>query len=43
MTIYRNMKREAQRYTCPACGKLLTVHSDMCPHCRQRFNRQDRR
>jgi len=37
------LKREIMRYTCPSCGKLLTVHSDKCPHCRQRHNRKDRR
>jgi hypothetical protein len=37
------LKRESKRYTCPSCGKLLTVHSDICPHCRQRHLRRDRR
>lgn len=37
------LQREIKRYTCPACGLLLTVHSDKCPHCGQRHRRQDRR
>lgn len=37
------LKRESKRYACPSCGKLLTVHSDICPHCRQRHARKDRR
>ncbi len=37
------LKRESKRYACPSCGKLLTVHSDICPHCRQRHARRDRR
>jgi rubrerythrin len=37
------LRREIERYTCPACGRLLTVHSDKCPHCGNRYNRKDRR
>jgi hypothetical protein len=37
------LKRELKRYSCPSCGALLTVHSDICPHCRQRHNRKNRR
>ncbi len=37
------LEREIKRYTCPSCGKLLTVHSDICPHCGQRHNRRNRR
>lgn len=37
------LRREIKRYTCPACGQLLTVHSDQCPHCGQRHNRQNKR
>lgn len=37
------LRREVKRYTCPSCGLLLTVHSDKCPHCRQRHNRKHRR
>jgi hypothetical protein len=37
------LEREIRRYTCPSCAKLLTVHSDICPHCRKRFNRKNRR
>lgn len=35
--------REIERYTCPACGRLLTVHSDKCPHCGHRHDRRKRR
>jgi hypothetical protein len=37
------LRRELKRYSCPSCAKLLTVHSDKCPHCQQRFNRKNRR
>ena len=37
------LRREIKRYTCPSCGKLLTVHNDKCPHCRNRFDRKKRR
>jgi len=37
------LRRESERYTCPDCGRLLTVHSDKCPHCGHRYNRKDRR
>lgn len=37
------LRREVKRYTCPACGRLLTVHSDKCPHCGQRHSRMARR
>jgi hypothetical protein len=37
------LERETKRYTCPSCGQLLTVHSDTCPHCRQRHARKNRR
>ena len=37
------LRRESERYTCPACGRLLTVHSDKCPHCGHRHDRKDRR
>lgn len=37
------LEREARRYTCPSCGKLLTVHGDKCPHCRRRHDRKNRR
>jgi len=37
------LERETKRYTCPSCGRLLTVHSDLCPHCGQRHNRKNRR
>ena len=37
------LRRESKRYTCPACGGLLTVHSDACPQCRLRHNRKKRR
>ena len=37
------LRRETKRYSCPSCGKLLTVHSDRCPHCRRRFDRKKRR
>lgn len=37
------LQREVRRYTCPACGRLLAVHLDKCPHCGQRHNRKDRR
>lgn len=37
------LRRETKRYTCPACGRLLTVHSDKCPHCGHRYDRKDRR
>jgi rubrerythrin len=36
------LAREIKRYSCPSCGKLLTVHSDKCPHCAHRYNRKDR-
>jgi hypothetical protein len=37
------LRREAGRYTCPACGRLLTVHGDACPHCGRRHPRKIRR
>jgi hypothetical protein len=37
------LRRELKRYSCPSCDKLLTVHSDLCPHCRQRHDRKNRR
>jgi len=37
------LKRELKRYTCPSCARLLTVHSDNCPHCGQRHDRMFRR
>ena len=37
------LRRETERYSCPSCGKLLTVHSDICPHCRRRHERKARR
>ena len=37
------LRREAKRYSCPSCGSLLPVHSDICPHCRQRHPRTARR
>jgi len=37
------LKREIKRNSCPSCGQLLTVHSDLCPHCRQRHDRKNRR
>jgi hypothetical protein len=37
------LEREIRRYACPTCGGLLTVHSDTCPHCRQKHPRKQRR
>lgn len=37
------LERETRRYTCPSCGNLLTVHSDLCPRCGQRHPRRCRR
>jgi len=37
------LRREITRYTCPACERLLTVHSDRCSHCGHRHNREYRR
>ena len=37
------LERELKRYACPSCGNLLTVHSDLCPHCGQRHPRGNRR
>jgi hypothetical protein len=27
------MVREETRWLCPACGRLLSVHKGVCPHC----------
>ena len=37
------LRREAKRYTCEECGKLLTIHNDRCPHCGARCDRKRRR
>jgi len=37
------LEREAKRYRCGECGKLLTIHNDRCPHCGNRYKRSDRR
>ncbi len=32
------LKQEEQKYTCPNCGNILSVHRDFCIFCKKKIN-----